>query len=242
MKQIVLCIFLFVSVIAQAQVIKVEPGTVTRAFNNENLSDPSLQLQLYAKVTNLTNQEVRLKWTRVIIDQPIDWETQVCDNNLCYTPIVSSNVDAGLNLNQPMILKPDSSFNIGLYLVPNGVGGKGTFQLIFAQTNAPNTPIDTVTFNMSVNATTATNDIAKSDIRVFPNPASNYFEVSNSNNLDRIMIYNLLGREVRSFRSISNGEQYNLDGLPDGLYLVSLLENKKGVVKTIRLNKRSYRP
>ncbi len=242
MKKNILFLFLLFSVLAQAQMIKIEPETVTKVYTNQDLSDGSLQLQMYAKVSNLTGQNIQLKWTRVIVDQPIDWETQVCDNNLCYTPIVSSNVDASLPLNQPVIIKPDTSFEIGLYVVPNGAAGRGKFQLIFALASSPNTPIDTVTFDLSINQTTSTREIAKSDIRVFPNPAVDYFELTDGSDVDRIVVYNLLGREVRSFRSIGNGQQYNLSGLPDGLYLLSLLDNRRGIVKTVRLNKRSFRP
>jgi hypothetical protein len=242
MKQIILFIFLIITAFAQAQVIKVEPETVAIDFKNQNLNDFGLQLQQSAKVTNLTKQEIRLRWTRVILNQPLAWETQVCDNNACYIPRVSTNIDAAAGFSQPVILKPDSSFNLGLYIVPNGAAGRGTFQLILALANAPNVPIDTLHFNTSVNLTTSTRDIARADIKVFPNPASDYFELTDNSDVDRIVLYNLLGREVRSFKGISNGEHYNLSGLPDGLYLVSLVENKRGIVKTVRLNKRSYRP
>lgn len=241
MKQFILFLFLIVTTLTQAQVIKIEPKTVTRAFN-ENLSDPALQLQQYAKVTNLTNQEIRLKWTRVILDQPIAWDTQVCDNNACYIPSVSTNVDAAIGLNQPVVLAAGASFEMGLYVVPNNTSGKGSFQLIFALASNPGTPLDTITYNTSVNTTTSTHDINQADIKVFPNPASNYFEVSNSDYVEHILVYNLLGREVRSYHHINTGQQFQLEGLPDGLYLVSLIDERKGIVKTVRLNKRSFRP
>lgn len=242
MKQFVLFLFLAVTTWTQAQTIKIEPKTVTKVYNNQNLSDPALQLQQYAKVTNVTNQEIRLKWTRVIVDQPLDWDTQVCDNNACYIPIVSTNVDAAVGLNQPVVLAPGASYEMGLYVVPNGVAGQGTFKLIFALASSPNTVLDTISYNISVNQTTSTNEIEVGNIRVFPNPASDYFELTNDEAIDRMMVYNLLGREVRSFRAQGVGQHYSLQGLPDGLYLIALLNDKKGVVKTVRLNKRSLRP
>ncbi|MDX1941389.1 MAG: T9SS type A sorting domain-containing protein [Saprospiraceae bacterium] len=243
MKHLLLLIFfvLIQDLLLQAQVIKLEPETVTRSFVSQDLSDPSLQLQTSAKVINLTNQEVRLKWTRVIIDQPMEWETQVCDNSLCWLPHISSNIDVMTGANQPAIIKADTSFDIGLYVVPNGFPGKGRFQLIFSLSNNPNIPIDTVTFEISVNQTTSTTDISVSDVRLYPNPAVDYFELKNTKNIDRLMVYNLLGREVLSY-SVYTGQQYSLTGLPDGLYLVSLINDRKGVMKTIRLNKRSWRP
>lgn len=243
MKHLLLLIFLiFVQMsLAQAQMIKLEPETVTQTFANQDLSDPTLQLQTYAKVINLSGQKISLRWSRVIVDQPIDWETQVCDNSLCWLPHISSNIDAMTGANQPAVIEADTSFEIGLYVVPNGASGRGKFQLVFALASSPNTPIDTVTFDISVNQTTSTNDIALNDIRVFPNPAVDYFELNTVTNVDRLMVYNLLGREVRAYRTYS-GQQYNITGLPDGLYIVSLINDRKGVMKTIRLNKRSWRP
>ena len=55
------------------------------------------------------------------------------------------------------------------------------------------------------------------------------------------MLYNVVGKEVRAFNA-SMGGRYYLGDLPNGLFLVSLINNKKGVIKTLRVSKRSVQP
>lgn len=243
MKHTLLLIFLFftVSVVLAQSPITIEPNPVERSFV-EDLSDEFLDLELYAKITNTTNEPVSLKWTRIVNSKPSAWETQVCDNVFCYLPAVSSNIDENLGLNEPFVLEAGESFDLIFHVLPNSMEGAGSFELVFALTSAPDTPIDTARFvaNVTKSTTTSTFDVANSDIRVYPNPATDYFELTNMSGVDRLVVYNLLGREVRSYRPFRS-EQYSLNGLPDGLYLVSLQSRGKAL-KTVRLNKRSWRP
>jgi len=243
MKHTLLLNFLlFISAIGWAQSpITIEPNPIDAAFS-EDLSDEFLDLEIYAKITNTTNEEVSLKWTRIVNEKPSAWQTQVCDNLFCYLPAVSTNVDENIGLNEPFVLEAGESFDLILHVLPNGMEGEGDFELVFALTSAPEMPIDTARFFAKVtnNTTTSVFNIAHADIRLYPNPATDYFELTNATAVERVVVYNLLGREVRAY-SASRGEQYNLHGLPDGLYLVSL-QNRGKALKTLRLNKRSWRP
>lgn len=241
MKHLLLLISLiFTQIALPAQVISLTPTPVDKVFQVD-LTDPALDLELHVTVKNETNNKVGLKWTRVVKSAPLDWDTQVCDNNFCYLPHVNTNVDPALSLNEPFELEAGESFDLIFHVLPNGTPGEGNFELVFALTSAPDTPIDTAVFNTSVNLTTSAFDLKKSDIRVFPNPTTSYFELTDVNGVDRIKIYNVLGREVRTYRAYT-GQQYNVADLPDGLYLVSLMNDRKGIVKTVRLNKRQWRP
>ncbi len=242
MKHLLPLIFLFLiqTMLAQS-VISIDPKVVNKSFE-VNLSDLTLDLEIHTKITNTTNQQVSLRWTRVVKSSPLEWDTQVCDNNACYLPHVSSNIDAALGLNQPFRLDAGKSFDLILHVLPNGTPGEGEFMLIYALASSPNTPIDTVRYSVTVrNRVSSTFDLSTLDIRVFPNPATNYFELSNTTGVDRVTVYNLIGREVRSY-DVYAGNQYNVEGLPDGMYLVSLISDRKGTLKTVRLHKRSFRP
>ena len=61
------------------------------------------------------------------------------------------------------------------------------------------------------------------------------------NVVDQVVVYNLLGRQVRSFNAYQNA-RYDLSSLPNGFYLVSLLNEEAGTLKTVRLSKRAFRP
>lgn len=74
-------------------------------------------------------------------------------------------------------------------------------------------------------------------ISVYPNPTSDFFAVSNSEGILELKIYNLVGKEMRSF-DVEDGLKYNISDLPNGMYLIQLINNKKKIVNTQRLQKR----
>lgn len=79
------------------------------------------------------------------------------------------------------------------------------------------------------------------ELRVFPNPATDSFAVVDNYLVDEIVLYNIIGRKVRSFKHESN-QKYSLVDLPDGMYFVSLVSHEDGVLKTLRISKRVMRP
>ncbi len=74
-------------------------------------------------------------------------------------------------------------------------------------------------------------------IKIFPNPATEYIELSENEKVAKIIIYNLTGREMKRFDAY-NGEKYYVGDLPKGLYLVQLLDNKNQNIVTQRVSKR----
>ena len=84
-------IFMFASVSAQ-EMLSISPEIVEKTFV-EDLSDQLLDLEVHARVTNNSDEMLQLRWVRETMEKPDSWQTQVCDNNLCYAPIVSTNYD-----------------------------------------------------------------------------------------------------------------------------------------------------
>ncbi len=74
-------------------------------------------------------------------------------------------------------------------------------------------------------------------IQVFPNPATEYFNVSSNQQVERITVYNLLGREMKSF-TFSDGDRYYIGDLSKGMYLVQMTGKDNRLVSTQRLSKR----
>ncbi len=74
-------------------------------------------------------------------------------------------------------------------------------------------------------------------ISVYPNPASDYFALTDATNVNQIFVFNILGRKVRSFK-IENHNKYNISELPRGRYLVQLVDSNNKIVTTQRLNKK----
>ncbi len=75
------------------------------------------------------------------------------------------------------------------------------------------------------------------DLSVFPNPVISYFEVNPGGfNVDKISVYNVAGRSVRSF-DFRKEEHYDIADLPTGMYLIQLLDSRSQVIKTKRITK-----
>jgi hypothetical protein len=244
MKQILhLFLLLLLATGLQAQdMITVTPTRYQQTFTVD-LKTTFLIQEPTVTVTNNTDSVLSLRWERFELDKPTAWETQVCDPNECYFPIVTSNVDTTLGIDAPMVLQPNSSEKISIYINPNEVSGTGAFALDFTLANQPDNIIATADFEVEVASVVVNTlqSIRQQTIRVYPNPSTDYFQLTDSEHVDRVVLINLVGRQVGAFRAYP-GARYDVNYLPDGMYLVSLINNDYGVVKTIRLGKRSLRP
>ncbi len=76
------------------------------------------------------------------------------------------------------------------------------------------------------------------DLQIFPNPATHYIELNTTKKVDRIVIYNVVGRRMKSFKVEADGEKYYINSLPIGMYLVQLVNASNKVITTQRLSKR----
>lgn len=237
LQLVLLCLFTYS---VQAQDLTIEPIPVEETFNVD-LSNEVLDLELHATITNNTDEEMQLKWTRKVISKPDAWRTQVCDNNTCYIPQVSTNYDPDNGVNEPSVLAAGASFNLIFHVLPNQIEGTGEFHVEFSSISRPDSVMDTAVFIFDVIGTTSTFETSKLKLKAFPNPAQDYIRLSPNNIVDQLVIYNIVGRQVKTFDAI-NGEKYDIVDLPDGMYLISLLNNNTGIVKTIRMSKRSLRP
>ncbi|MEL6718706.1 MAG: T9SS type A sorting domain-containing protein [Bacteroidota bacterium] len=79
----------------------------------------------------------------------------------------------------------------------------------------------------------------KKDIKVYPNPATNFIEFQNTDDeVKRVVIYNLVGRPIKRMPANSGKNWYDISDLSRGMYLIQLLNSKGGVITTKRINKR----
>jgi len=78
--------------------------------------------------------------------------------------------------------------------------------------------------------------LASHTIKIYPNPAVDYISLESEAKVERLVIYSLVGRKVKSFRT-QNGDKYDVADLPKGMYLVQLLEKGGAIITTRRLQK-----
>jgi len=75
------------------------------------------------------------------------------------------------------------------------------------------------------------------EIRLFPNPTTNYFEIKTTENVSTVEIFNLLGSKMKVF-NYQEANHYDVSTLPNGMYLIQLVDDKRRVITTRRLQKR----
>ena len=75
------------------------------------------------------------------------------------------------------------------------------------------------------------------NLQIFPNPAVDYIGVSENSSVERIVVYNLVGRQMKTFPA-AEGEKYYVGDLRKGMYLIQLLGKNNKVIKTQRISKR----
>lgn len=74
------------------------------------------------------------------------------------------------------------------------------------------------------------------NLRIFPNPVAESFEIGQSDRVTNIRVLNMVGREVKKF-AFAEGTKYEITDLPPGMYLVQLRDGDDEVVHTQRVKK-----
>lgn len=221
------------------RLVKVE-ALSDRELRVEDISDISLEIEFTVRLTNLSLDTLQIKWDKRVFNQPDDWVTQINDHNGIYLPNVNTNYGPIPGTDTPLTILPGQSTEVSMLILPLGIDGDGWYQLTFAYADAPGYVLEAVDFRTTAGYSDSQYTNSKSDIRVYPNPATYYFELTPNNLVDEIDIINVVGGKVRSFK-YGHGEKYSISNLPSGIYLVSLVNAKTGVIKTVRLIKRTVR-
>ncbi|MGB4958146.1 MAG: T9SS type A sorting domain-containing protein [Saprospiraceae bacterium] len=206
------------------------PLTITAQING---GDNKLDIYF----TNLKDTTYTIYW-KVIKDSLTwknGWETYICDTEFCYSP----NIDKSA----PSI---PNKFNKGVHKVefhfdPKNISGctvigyelyadKAFTQLVYKTS---------VNINGCLSSSTELDILAS--IKVYPNPATDYFQISNGTNINRVFIYNMFGKEVKSFYHYNNA-RHEIGDLKTGFYIVRMLDSNNKVVRSIKLSKNSLEP
>lgn len=79
--------------------------------------------------------------------------------------------------------------------------------------------------------------VGKGKLSIYPNPATSYIQLTSTNEVAQIIIYNVVGKRMMSFEYIED-EKYLVSELPNGIYLIQFIGNTGKIVSTQRLSKR----
>ncbi len=242
MKQLIpffLFILLTLQIQAQADLV-VEPNPYLETFLID-FSNPNASEIAYGIFTNTSDQTMNVKWELITsgTNCPEEWDFKICDKNNCNIYGVATNYGGPVTV--PVELNPGDTSVLQLYFKPNGVSGCGQPMIQLSNINDATNIIATADYDVCVENATDVSEREKSTLRVFPNPTANFISVSNNNFVKKIWISNILGKRVQAFAT-HNGSSYDVSHLPDGIYLVSMVDEYNKVVKTVRISKRNIRP
>lgn len=238
--------FIFLVFTMSAQIIEINPNPKIMHYDGQDLSDNYLDNVGKYDVTNLTNNQISMRWTRLpVADCPSAWDFLVCDNNNCYDASVSTNIGNGLDA---AVLEANEVVTdlFSLHVKPKGQPGCCMVQIEYYLDSDPNTVIATAEFDISINdpqCFVSTSEEVVSALRVFPNPMTDYFQLegNDANDVRNLVVYNLVGRKVRIFDA-TNSNQFDMSGLPGGIYLVGIVGTEGEILKTVRISRRVARP
>jgi hypothetical protein len=76
------------------------------------------------------------------------------------------------------------------------------------------------------------------NVHLYPNPADDYFQIANGEEVRRVVVHNIVGRQVKAFNNVQDGDRLSVSDLPTGLYLVRMWDKDDRTVATVRLSKR----
>ncbi|WP_460218877.1 T9SS type A sorting domain-containing protein [Psychroserpens sp. MEBiC05023] len=80
-------------------------------------------------------------------------------------------------------------------------------------------------------STLSTEDYSVSKIEIYPNPATDSFEIKSLETIDSVAIYDIQGKLIKTFKTpLAN---YNIESLKTGIYFVKIKSNHKVISKKL---------
>jgi hypothetical protein len=227
-------IYLIISILCIEGLIAQTPRYVVNPNPNSISFDADLSdHNAHGKVKNNTNSQINILWTREILQLPQGWSTYVCDANNCYADFIGKCPDAYINK-----VKAGDSTSLDVHVFDDGNNGEAHIVMwVYEKEDTSKKLKVDYLFNKVI----SNNDVRNIEIKVYPNPSYNSFSVDYNQGLNRIELYSILGKKVTSFKAMPKSS-YDISQLEDGLYFVKLIGSNEKMLRTIRLQKRSYRP
>ena len=206
------------SVVAQRR-LSVTPMASIASFSADTF-------EVRTKITFKNMSAVRRSyvWERSITAWTNGWISFVCDANNCWS---SNDGKAPKNID----LSPGGTGTLEVVLRPNKQVGQAQLELKLHETGT-NKNTQVVKLNFETKQKVKEENL---NFKIYPNPTSDYFMLE-GDGIDKVVIYNIIGREVRSYK-VTEGAKFTVSDLPEGIYIVRLITAAGLPVKTIRLSR-----
>ncbi|MFT7119934.1 MAG: hypothetical protein ACJAZ9_000103 [Neolewinella sp.] len=256
---LLLTLIICLPVSAQKTILRVEPADVVKEVVVDDL-DEDYQDITSVTVTNSSRRTIQLVYRMSIISAPRSWDYGFFSRRNQTIPYSMETVD--LDEGRPVRLAPGESSSFVVVLAPDGISGEGTVEVYFSDMTVPGKTLSTASFSTKILRrpkvdTTNPPDLnspagqqqvdplnrpVPTTVRVYPNPAKKRFfvEAPPGTKIGRVEVANTLGNRLRKFTRPSGEEGYDIENLPDGLYLVYIYDENGKKLKTLRLLHRRF--
>ncbi len=243
MKQTILfTVLFFLSLTARSQSgLDVSPNPYESVVSFD-LSDLTDFQTCHATIKNTSGKTMNLRWVVEVAEAPDAWKFSVCDQNTCYYTSNTTNVDLTDKYpNWPIQVAPGDTARLDLNIFPFGLAGHADVKVHLFDLANPSSLLNSACYNVSMEGLSPLTEQEKSRLRIYPNPVTDYMTVTRNTFIRQLWVSNILGKRVKTFNTNANGK-YDVSDLPDGIYLVSMVDSARKVVRTVRMSKRSIRP
>ncbi len=191
--------------------------------------EDSYDTPAHGEIINVSNSPVTIRWVRTEVYLTDNITTAVCDPVTCWFP--------GIN-DRTFQLMPDSFGQLTVHFYNSGYdpgqGGSGIVHLKL--TNLDN-PSDTLTAIYTFSTPTGTNDLPASNVKLFPNPTTDFFTLEKAEDVASMRIFALDGRIMARF-DVSPDNTYSIGHLPVGNYVLSFEDKNGQLFQAVEINKR----
>jgi len=181
-----------------------------------------------SKVINQTNETLNLRWERIIIDIPTEWDAPICDNVLCWAPHIGA---------KDFTLAPNEEGDMKVSYRPNGTEGSSEVHiLIYDPLDSLNTVQEHSYFGTAT--TVSVEEPEEVDFTIYPNPARDYVVLPQNNQITKAILYNIAGKQVKTFDLVTNTNRFDIADIMRGTYLLQFIDEAGAILHTTRLTKR----
>lgn len=254
MRLRLLALFLALSSVAFAQSsdLRVEPASVVKDVVVDDLKKTYQDITPIT-VTNDSRRSIQLVREQVVIGKPEGWKYGTFSRRNRTSPYVITGKES--EQEGPIKLGPGESVTFYVVLQPDGGTGDGRVEIRFSDLTLPGRVLAKaiVTSEISQRTGVGANSSAGSSmpelsrpaptsVRLFPNPARERFfvEAPAGVRLGRVEIRNTLGSMLKQFDKPAGKDGYEVENLPDGLYMISIYDDRGKKLKTLRLLHRQF--
>lgn len=227
-KLILYNLLLFFSFSLSAQ-LDMEPDSLSVSFSK----DTAVYEAKFTVTNNYTSSATF--WWKLERDEnfPEEWKFQVCDANLCYF----DGVDACPAGNPNVMEAGSSNPNFSVKIKPNGVAGSSLLYYTFYADSDLTTELVRMPIYVVAGMVSADDLNVEKELTIFPNPTIDKFHLTNSKGIEKVEVFNIAGKLMKSFKA-SPGREYHVNELRNGLYLVRFINTKGKIEKVVRLSKK----